>query len=143
RLAGWVEGTVRMAREGARIGPSIGPEGVNVAGPAMVLGGRDQQSSSMALMVERALVLQRLNTAPRTGPMEEQDSVRWEDLQGAVSERSSLTSPTGLGTGDDVIPMAPGVGGFNIDAAPGASASSDERRAGEPGRARAGSKDAR
>jgi len=50
--------------------------------------------------------------------MEEQDSVRWEDLQGAVSERSSLTSPTDLGTGDDVIPMAPGVGGFNIDAAP-------------------------
>jgi len=56
--------------------------------------------------------------------MEEQDSVRWEDLQGAVSERSSLTSPTGLGTGDDVIPMAPGVGGFNID--PPSSASATE-----------------
>src|SRR5262249_36842814 len=133
RLARAAERTLPMAPDRSSIAPSIGPEDVNVAGPAMVLGGRDQQSSSMALMVERALVLQRLNMAPRTGPVEEQDSVRWEDLQGAVSERSSLTSPTGLGTGDDVIPMAPGVGGFNIDAAPSASTTEPAPSASAPG----------
>jgi len=133
RLARAAERSLPMAPDLSSIVPSIGREDVDVARPAMALGVRDHQSSSMALMVERALVLQRRNTAPRTGPVEEQDSVRREDLQGAVSERSSLTSPTGLGRGDDVIPMAPGIGGFNIDAAPSASTTEPAPSASAPG----------